>query len=203
MDSGRSSRKGSDPNKKDQLIGIDINTSAFKRVITMMQDEIQDLENKLKSHSGIVKHVTHQYTQVLEDCGYEEGTLRNILANIPKVDNDLIIKNQVQTFCLQLKSIVEEIKDLSSDVENIDNQRKQFDYRLTYLENVSKNIVAQTEYRSDVLNLEERLTAKTALAIDSVLEELNRQKDYVDLKVDEFKEKVNNSEMKTVGKIQD
>lgn len=52
---------------------------------------------------------------------------------------------------MQLQKLSEEIKNLTCDVENIDSQRKQFDYRLAYLENVAKNIVTQTEYREDTL----------------------------------------------------
>ncbi len=44
---------------------------------------------------------------------------------------------------------------------------------------------------------------KTAKAIDSILEELGRQKEYVDQKVVEFVDKINKTEIKTIDKIQD
>lgn len=186
-----------------RLIQIDINADSIKKVISLMQESIDDQDSKIEHQINIIKHVTKQYTQMLEDCGYEEGTLHRLMSSIPKTNQELVIKNQCQTFCLQMKQMVDEIKRLSEDVEHIDNQRKQFDYRLTYLESVAKNIVTQTEYRNDTIQFEEKLLNKTAKAIDSVLEELSKNKEYINAKTAEFQEKVNKSEMKTIWKIQD
>ena len=87
----------------------------------------------------------------MEDQGYEEGILFRLMKNTPKTNTELVVKSQTKAFWTQLQKLVEDIQNLSSDVENIDNQRKQFDYRLSYLENVSKNIVTQTEYREETL----------------------------------------------------
>ena len=86
-----------------------------------------------------------------------------------------------------------------SDIEQLDNYRKEFDHRITYLESVCKNVVIQGEYRNDIVSsilifenityqvkLEERLMNKTAKAIDGVHEELGNQKDYIDQKTTEF-----------------
>jgi hypothetical protein len=74
----------------------------------------------------------------------------------------------------------------------------QFDHRLTYLESVAKNIVTQAEYRNDTIKFEEKLLNKTAKAVESMLEELGKNKDYLDQKLVEFQDKINNSEMKTI-----
>ena len=195
-----------EPNEKSgagRLIQIDINADSIKKVIALMQESIDEQDTKIEHQINIIKHVTKQYTQQLEDWGYEEGTLHRLMLSIPKTNQELVIKNQCQTFCLQMKQLVEEIKRLSEDVEHIDNQRKQFDYRITYLESVAKNIVTQTEYRNDTIKFEEKLLNKTAKAIDSVLEELAKNREYIDTKTAEFQDKVNKSEMKTIWKIQD
>ena len=139
----------------------------------------------------------------MENNGYGEGLLHSIIAKAPKSSRDLLIKNQSKTFCHQLKEMSEEVKDLALDVENFDNSKKQFDHRLSYIESVCKNIVTQTEYRNDMIKYEEQILAKVAKAIDSIQEELGQNKEYVDTKASEFQDKVNESEMKTVCKIQD
>ena len=104
----------------------------------------------------MLKHITKEYSQSMEDSGYEEGILFKLMRNTPKTNTELVIKAQTKAFWAQVKKLAEEIKDLSSDVENIDNQRKQFDYRISYLENISKNIVTQTEYREETLRYEDK-----------------------------------------------
>jgi conjugal transfer/entry exclusion protein len=121
---------------------------------------------------------------------------------------DEVITTHGEVFCKQLKQIVEQVKTLIENVDEIkprmnkiddlDSQRKQFDYRLTYLESVSKNIVTQFEYRNDTLKFEESLLQKTTKTCDTVLEEMGKQKDYVDQQVSLFQDKVNDSEMKTI-----
>jgi hypothetical protein len=160
-------------------------------------------DQKIDSQMSILKHVTKNFTQTLEDCGYEEGTLHNIMLKLPKTNSELAIKNQSSVFWNQLKKMTEQIKNLIWEVENVNNQRMQFDHRLTYLESVAKNIVTQAEYRNDTIKFEEKLLNKTAKAVESMLEELGKNKDYLDQKLVEFQDKINNSEMKTIWKIQD
>jgi F0F1-type ATP synthase alpha subunit len=99
--------------------------------------------------------------------------------------------------------MAEQIGNLSSEVERINNQRMQFDHRLSYLETLTKGIVTQTDYRSDTMQFEEKLLNKTSKAMEQMLEELNKSKDYFDTKTVEFQDIVNKTEMKTICKIQD
>ena len=164
------------PTDNNKLIDIDINVDSFKKVISVLQRSLDDHEIKISRLNNIIRNTTRQYTSQLEDLGYEEGTLQKMSVNMESSNHEAIIRNQAQTFCLQLKSIIREMRDLKIEVEKIDNQKKQFDYRISYLESASKNIVTQTEYRLDTIKLEERVQAKANKSIDGVFEELTKQK---------------------------
>jgi hypothetical protein len=208
------------PSSSDNLIDVHVNSDSFNKVILpriFKSPYIQGLETSLKDQKykldlldTAIINLTGKYTKQLEDLGYEKGTLDKLLDQALK---DEIIPAHGDVFCRQIKQIVVQVRTLIDDVDEIkprmnkiddlDNQKKQFDYRLAYLESVSKNIVTQTEYRSDTLKFEERLLHKTAKAYDSVFEELGSHKDYLDKQVALFQDKVNGSEMKTICKIQD
>lgn len=194
--------EGSNSNS-GKLIDININADSYKHYISLLQESIDEQDQRNDTQMILIKHVTKQYSQQLEDCGYEEGTLHNLMAKIPKSNSELTVKNQWSVFCLQIKKMAEQIGNLSSEVERINNQRMQFDHRLSYLETLTKGIVTQTDYRSDTMQFEEKLLNKTSKAMEQMLEELNKSKDYFDTKTVEFQDIVNKTEMKTICKIQD
>jgi hypothetical protein len=70
----------------------------LNKVISTLQDSLDYQDQKIDSQMSILKHVTKNFTQTLEDCGYEEGTLHNIMLKLPKTNSELAIKNQSSVF---------------------------------------------------------------------------------------------------------
>jgi hypothetical protein len=85
--------EGSNSNS-GKLIDININADSYKHYISLLQESIDEQDQRNDTQMILIKHVTKQYSQQLEDCGYEEGTLHNLMAKIPKSNSELTVKNQ-------------------------------------------------------------------------------------------------------------